>query len=118
MSIESLYSITPINYDLLDTDLNNSTDFQQQLDLLASRLLLSVDELNQRIALANILTHYARTATLFGQFYLFGSSANTLGFKDSDLDLYFELDVIRYQYGGDCNVFTHPQVSRDKGDIS
>lgn len=105
-----LYTYAPINYNLLDIELNNALDFSGQLDLLASKLLLSVDELDQRIELANILTHYARKTSLLGQFYLFGSSASTLGFKDSDLDLYYELDVIRYHYGGDCSTLTHPEV--------
>ena len=104
MSSSSLFAFNPIDYKALTRELKSSKEFNDQVKHLRTSLLLSETELNQRQQLSNKLENYLNESKIPGKFYLFGSSANSLGFKEADVDLYFELDSVRDNEDGtdDC----------------
>ena len=104
------FTFNAINHTTLERELTTARDFNGQVNLLRSTLLLDSSELDSRQELAELLEHYTRKAGIYGKFHLFGSSANSLGFKDADVDFYFETDVVRDQHGGDSSSIPRDHV--------
>lgn len=86
-----IFTYTSISHDDLLEALKLAATFSIQVETLRVRALLSPDELKQRQALADYLEKVLRTKGIKGKIQLFGSSANRLGFKDADVDMFFDL---------------------------
>lgn len=93
MAFNLLTSSVTIEYRRLKCELHQSIyNFSEHVDLLRANLLLSKSEINQRQQLAQIIECVINRSQNFnGKIYVYGSTANSLGFKDSDLDINFEL---------------------------
>ncbi|KAI1296796.1 Terminal uridylyltransferase 4 [Halotydeus destructor] len=92
---ESLFVYSAVNHNRLVQELCQAATFSSLVDYLMSTVLLSPLEIEKRQQLVDILTLSLEKYNMIGTFSIFGSSANSLGFKDSDLDMYFQLNVAK-----------------------
>lgn len=105
-----LLTHNPINFGLLGKGIREAGGLSGQVAALKQYALLSQDELYLREQLAQYFTICLNTTHCIGQFRLFGSSANSLGFKDNDIDMFFELEAVKMLHNGDSSKIPREEV--------
>lgn len=68
-----------------------SDDVNEQMDSLAKYLVLKSDEIRQRHEVAHLIETSLKEYFPECVSHLFGSSVNGVGFKESDVDIYLDL---------------------------
>lgn len=105
MSID--YKSEPLDILALVASLCGKHLFSDQMEYMKQHALLDHQHLAVRVSLAHDLETILGRRGIHGTCSLFGSSANTLGFKDSDVDIYFHLP----------NYSTEPDKAHSRRDL-
>lgn len=88
---ETLFKSEPFDFDALIAAIRSKAAFCEQIAFFKENGLLGPEGQKRREKLAKYLEGLLQMRGIDGTFSLFGSSVSTLGFKDSDVDLFFDL---------------------------
>ena len=83
-----LTSTPVLDYEVIAQDINEAATFEDQWNIIEKKVLLSKHDLNRRADLIEWLNSQLCFGDIKGKFHVYGSTANGIGFKNADIDMF------------------------------
>jgi hypothetical protein len=93
--IETIATVVPIDHKLMLEKVLKTQDFDQQFVILQNELSLTESDYSQRIRLVHKLEGMLNNCNLElnCKFHIFSSTLNELGFRDTNIDVFIEINT-------------------------
>ncbi|KAI1290858.1 UTP:RNA uridylyltransferase 1 [Halotydeus destructor] len=86
-----LFEAETINYVEVIKSMMELSNFEEQVDILREKVLMNKSDIEKRIQVVEFLEKHFEFGCIVGKLYFLGSTANGIGFKDADLDLFLHM---------------------------